>query len=38
MNEGQRRKKKLWNEQGRAQLEKLRWLSGQHGTGRIWTA
>jgi transposase len=23
MNEGQRRKKKLWNEQGRAQLEKL---------------
>jgi transposase len=24
MNEGQRRKKKLWNEQGRAQLEKLR--------------
>ena len=23
MNEGQRRKKKLWSEQGRAQLEKL---------------
>src|SRR5450432_3791918 len=23
MNEGQRRKKKLWNEQGRAQMEKL---------------
>jgi hypothetical protein len=23
MNEGQRRKKKLWNAQGRAQLEKL---------------
>jgi hypothetical protein len=23
MNEGQRRQKKLWNEQGRAQLEKL---------------
>src|ERR1700691_484405 len=30
MNEGQRRKKKLWNEQGRAQLEKIslaRWAS-----------
>src|ERR1700689_655405 len=30
MNEGQRRKKKLWNEQGRAQLERLplaRWAS-----------
>ena len=41
MNEGQRRKKKLWSEAGRAQLENFHSLPGQRGAGKIcwscWT-
>jgi len=36
MNEGKRRKTKLWSKQGRAELEKLTLAPGRVGVGKIW--